>query len=226
MSELFNIYEDNLNSTLTKISNIVNTLSNLSREKSESAIKEANTHIQEAETLLKKLELEVNNSNNNENLNINNNNESNKDSLKIKKYKNELDNLKKKFVSLQEKYIKSKTDEALYLNSEGEDEFYKNKKLVDNEHIAYNQHSKLENAKGIVLDVENRANDVMRNLDHQTKQMNIINSNLDNENDILHNSNSLMFNMLKRENRNKLYVIVAVVVVCIGILIVIITNLL
>lgn len=201
MSDLFNIYEDNLNSTFTKISNIINTLQNLSRDKTEYALNEANSLFEDALTLIKKLELEVSSYSSQD-----------KGAMKIKNCKNEYESLKKKFTILQEKYIKNKSDEALYLNSEKGDEM-NTKNLVDHEEIAYSQHSKLDKAKTASLDVENKCNEAMRQLHQQTKMMNKINSNLEEENDILQNSNSLLGSMLKRENRNKLIILISVMVI-------------
>jgi hypothetical protein len=212
MSDLFNIYEDSLNSTFNKITTIINTMQNLSKEKTESAINEANSHLQEAQSLIKKLELEVSAYSSNE-----------KGAMKVKNYKNEYENLRRRFTEQQDKYIKSKSDEALYLNSLNEDE-HNNKKLVENEEAAFSQSSKLDRAKSAVYDIEIKGNDAMRQLHHQTKIMNNINKNLDQENDVLQDSNSLMAQMLKRENRNKLIIIISICIVAFICLLVFLLN--
>ena len=199
MSELFSIYEDNLNSTFTKLNNINLTFLNLSKEKTEIAIIDGNNHITEAKSLLKKLEIESSSSNKQDRL-----------MMKINNYKTELENIKKQFNKNVNNYVNQKSNEAIGLNSEDVDNSYKNKNLVDNEELAYQQHSKLHKALGNVLEIEGRGHDVMRQLDHQTNMMKGINNNLDDMNDQLGQSNTLLAKMMKRENRNKIVIIIAV----------------
>jgi hypothetical protein len=200
MSELFDMYEENLNDSLNKISNIINIMPNLSKEKTESAINEANNHLQEAQSLIKKLEIETSASTTGDKL-----------LLKIKNYKAEFEKIKKKFISLQNHYINQKSNEALYLNTE--DDNRQNNNLVENEEVAYNQHSKLEQGKRAMLEIESGGNDALKQLHHQTKIMNNALNNLDNEIEVLDHSNSLMKRMLRRENRNKLLIAVFLIVI-------------
>lgn len=197
MSDLFDLYEDNLNETFNKIKNITRTMQNLSKEKTESAINEANSHIQDAQSLIKKLELEATTSNNKDKL-----------TMKIKNYKSEFSNLKQTFLRLQTNYINAKSNEALYLNSDD----INDKNLVDNEElVAYHQSSKLDKALGSVLEIDNRGNEIMRQLDHQTNVMNRVNDNLGDMNFQLADSNSLLGKMMRRENRNKVIILLAVI---------------
>ena len=208
MSELFDMYEENLNDTLNKITNIINITPNLSKDKTESAINEANNHLQEAQSLIKKLEIETSASTAGEKL-----------QLKIKNYKAEFEKIRKKFISLQNNYINAKSNEALYLNTE--DDNRHNNNLVDNEEVAYNQHSKLEQGKRAMLEIESGGNDALKQLHHQTKIMNNALNNLDNEIEVLDHSNSLMKRMLRRENRNKMLVAVCLIIIIIVSLIVV-----
>lgn len=196
MSDVFNLYEDSLNENFTKITNITNNMQNLSREKTESAINEANHYIQEAQTLLKKLELEAASNINKERLN-----------MKVKNYKSEFNSLKQAFFKQQNHYINAKSNEAIYLNSDDVND----KKLVDNEELAYHQNSKLDKALGNVLEMEHRGNEVMRQLDHQTNIMNRVNHNIDDMNYQLGDSNSLLGKMMRRENRNKVVILIAII---------------
>jgi hypothetical protein len=52
MSDLFSLYEDSLNIVLRKITTVVENIPNLSKEKTESALEDANTNIKEAEKIV------------------------------------------------------------------------------------------------------------------------------------------------------------------------------
>jgi len=199
MSDLFEIYEEDLNEALKNISDINKKIQNLSREKTESAIKEGNNHIQNAESLLKKLEIEASTSQNKDRL-----------LMKLKNFKSEYNKLKDEFYKNQNNYINAKSNEALYLNSDDANE-YNNNNLIDNEELAYKQSNKLDVATRKCLEIEGRGNEMMRQLEHQTNQMNNINENLNDMNFQLGDSNSLIGKMLRRENRNKMIILIAVI---------------
>jgi hypothetical protein len=52
MSDLFSIYEDSLNIVLKNISTIVETMNNLSKEKTESALDNAHNNMKEADRIV------------------------------------------------------------------------------------------------------------------------------------------------------------------------------
>jgi len=54
MSDLFSLYEDSLNVVLRRISSVSETLNNLSKEKKESALVDAENSIKEAERIVRK----------------------------------------------------------------------------------------------------------------------------------------------------------------------------
>lgn len=217
MSDLFEIYEENLNKTLNEISDINKKMQNLSREKTESALKEGHNHIQNAESLLKKLEIEASTSLNKDRL-----------ILKMKNFKTEFNKLKDQFNKNQSNYINAKSNEALYLNSDDLNHnninAYNNNNLMDNEELAYSQGNKLDIATRKCLEIEGRGNEVMRQLEHQTNVMNNVNNNLDDMNFQLGDSNNLIGKMLRRENRNKIVILIAVIFFAI-VLIIIATSL-
>lgn len=194
MSELFEMYEENFNELLKKVKNIINSMSNLSREKSESAIKQADTHLSEAKQYLKKLDIEASTGNNKEKL-----------YTKIKSYNQEYNKIESEYLKAANNYINVKSNEAIYLNSD------ENKNTQINE-IAYNQSNKLDSGLAGVIGIENRGVEVLRDLEHHTGQMNRVNENLDGFNYSLGTSNSLLTKMLRRENRNKLMIIGAAIV--------------
>jgi hypothetical protein len=53
MSDLFSLYEDSLNMVLRKITTVIESIPNLSKEKTESALEDANSNIKEAEKIVK-----------------------------------------------------------------------------------------------------------------------------------------------------------------------------
>ncbi len=52
MSDLFSIYEDSLNVVLRNITNIIEIMHNLSKEKTESALNDAHSNLKEAERIV------------------------------------------------------------------------------------------------------------------------------------------------------------------------------
>jgi hypothetical protein len=71
MSDLFSLYEDSLNIVLRKITIVIESIPNLSKEKTENALEDANNNIKEAEKIvnnyfikIKQMDLEVSSSDN------------------------------------------------------------------------------------------------------------------------------------------------------------------
>ena len=195
MSDTFNNFDEQLNSTLNKISNIILNMPNLSKEKTESAIKEANTLIQNAEQIIKQLEIEANSDNNRDRL-----------MFKIKGQINELKKLKGEYFKLQQQYINAKSSEALYLNSDD----VKDKNLIEGEELPDND-VKLTKGLNKMLEIEKNGHDIARQLYGHTNQMKQVNQNLDEMNDQLSDSTSIIGRMMRRENKNKLIVACAII---------------
>jgi hypothetical protein len=55
MSDLFSIYEDSLNIVLRNITTIIETMNNLSKEKTETALNDAHNNLKEAERIVLKI---------------------------------------------------------------------------------------------------------------------------------------------------------------------------
>lgn len=53
MSDLFSLYEDSLNGVLRRINHVSDTIKNLSKEKTESALVDGENSIKEAEKIVK-----------------------------------------------------------------------------------------------------------------------------------------------------------------------------
>ena len=102
MSDLFSIYEDSFNVLLHRVSKVTESMGNLSKEKTEQAINEANLNLTEAESHLKRMELECD-SGFGKNID--------RLKLKVKNYKNEYGKVKDNLYKLQEQYINRKSNE-------------------------------------------------------------------------------------------------------------------
>lgn len=224
MSDLFNIYEDNLNITIDRIKKIIETFNNLSKEKAEYAIKDANNCIKEADKLIKQMDIEISSHSTKTGSNL---------AMKVKhiiiiyliqlrSYTNEFDSVKKQFLRYQEKYINKKSEEALILgsedNREGDTGGQQKHKLIENEESAWRQNEKLERAKRSAIEIEGVSVQVMRQLDYQTNQMKDVQRKVGDMNTSIDQSDNLLTKMGKTQNRNKV-IILGVVIILIIILV-------
>ena len=101
-------YEDELNILLDKLSKTISTFSTLSREQAESAILDTTSKIKEGESILQKIEQELEHDSKNHNPE-----DLHEEKQKIKNYKTELNDLVNKFKIIQDNYIKKKENNAL-----------------------------------------------------------------------------------------------------------------
>jgi hypothetical protein len=76
-------------------------------------------------------------------------------------------------------------------------------KLIENEVLAWKQHSNLEHAKRTSLEMESISIEVMRQLERNTQNINGINSKVIGMNTEIDHSHSIMSRITKKENRNK-----------------------
>ena len=120
MSERYLENEDNLNSLIVNLRNLIKSFSTLSRDKIENVILTANTMIKEGENNLKIMEEEVNN------LGI-----QQQFGSKLKNYKLEFQNLLSKFQSSQDKYINQKANKAIILGIDEVNSNVKDKQKIE-----------------------------------------------------------------------------------------------
>ena len=111
-------YEDEMNILLDKLSKTISTFNTLSREQAEIAILDTTSKIKDGESILSKLEGELENNTNNHSPE-----ELIEERKKLKNYKTEFNNIVNKFNMIQDNYINKKTKYALI------DEEVKNKKI-------------------------------------------------------------------------------------------------
>ena len=128
--------------------------------------------------------------------------------------------MKKRFNKLQENYINKKSHDALILCSEENNNVCQNKKLIENEELAWSQHEKLENVKRKIIEMDNVGIEIMNDLEHQSGIMKGVSSKLNDMNVNIENSNSLINRMIRRENRNKMIIVILAVLIIFSFLII------
>ena len=101
-------YEDQLNTLLDRLSKIITTFGTLSREQAEIAILDTTNKIKEGESIIQKLEKELENDSKNHSQE-----ELHEEKQKIKNYKAEFNEIVNKFKLIQDNYINKKAKNAL-----------------------------------------------------------------------------------------------------------------
>ena len=101
-------YEDELNILLDRLTKIITTFNTLSREQAEIAILDTTSKIKEGESVIQKLEQELENNQKNRSQE-----ELHEEKQKIKNYKSEFNDIVNKFKIIQDNYINKKAKNAL-----------------------------------------------------------------------------------------------------------------
>ena len=101
-------YEDELNILLERLSKMISTFGTLSREQAEIAILDTTSKIKEGESIIQKLEEELENDSKNRSQE-----ELHEERQKIKNYKTEFNDIVNKFKIIQDNYINKKAKNAL-----------------------------------------------------------------------------------------------------------------
>ena len=205
MSELYLENEDNLNSLIVQLKNVIKGFSTLSRDKIENIIITANSIIKEGENNIIIMEEEINK------LGI-----QQQFGSKLKNYKLEFQNLTSKFQSLQEKYINQKATNAIILGIDEENSNQSNKQkieLLTNEEVN-NKHNDSNNNSDIM-----GKDQIQKNFDSNLPRR------FDNENNLglgLNNSNLPDDIDLNIRNRNKskfkIVVILIIIIIVLAVL--------
>ena len=169
-------YEDEINILLDKLIKTISTFNTLSREQAENAILDTTSKIKDGESILSKLEEELEN-----NSSKYTQEELIEERKKIKNYKTEFNNIVNKFKTIQENYINKKTKNALIddepqiknnellSNEEGKNNYEeKSKENFNSNHIEEkkNEHNVFENNIGNISGVNNEQNITDDAFDH------------------------------------------------------------
>ena len=161
-------YEDEINILLDKLIKTISTFNTLSREQAENAILDTTSKIKNGESLLSKLEEELEN-----NSSKYTQEELIEERKKIKNYKTEFNDIVNKFKTIQDNYINKKTKNALIddepqiknidllSNEERKNNFEgksKEKFTSNNVEEKKNEHNVFENNIGNISGVNNEQN--------------------------------------------------------------------
>jgi hypothetical protein len=130
--------------------------------------------------------------------------------IQYRNYKSEVEIVRKRFLKMQENYINKKSADALLINGLEDPNSSKaqRQKLIENEEMAWEQHQNLEQGKRKAIETEKVSFDIMLNLDRQTNQMKGIRDNMFVLNQNVDKSESIITRMMRRENRNKIYILI------------------
>ena len=141
--------------------------------------------------------------------------------IQLRTYKNDHEQIKKRFLKLQDNYIIKKSQEALITDEINEIEDIGGKKnnqkskLIENEALAYKQQQSLEQAKRNALEIEHASIGIMNGLYNNNEMLKVVNNKVHNLNDNLDDSNSIITRIMKKENRNKLIIAVFSIIILI-----------
>ena len=198
MSDLFDIYEDSLKIV------IKNVQANIDKHNiTENDLELLHTNITEAKRIIKQIDVEISS---------NTTTISQSEKIKYRNYANEIDKLNKKYLKVQDKYIKRRNNDIL--SFDGIEVSANNKaqkmNLIENE-----QNDSIEEIKRKTYDIENTGKNIMTNLNMQNDQMRSVRDNIKALNGEIDESNGIVSRMLRRENRNKLIIILFSVIIAI-----------
>ena len=204
MSDLFDIYEDSLKIV------IKNVQANIDKNNiTENDLELLHTNITEAKRIIKQIDVEISS---------NTTTISQSEKIKYRNYANEIDKLNKKYLKVQERYIKRKNNDILSFDGI---EVSANKKAQKMNLLENEQNDSIEEIKRKTYDIENTGKNIMTNLNTQNDQMRSVRDNIKGLNGEIDESNGIISRMLRRENRNTLIIIIfSVILVIIFILIV------
>ena len=204
MSDLFDIYEDSLKIV------IKNVQANIDKNNiTENDLELLHTNITEAKRIIKQIDVEISS---------NTTTISQSEKIKYRNYANEIDKLNKKYLKVQERYIKRKNNDILSFDGI---EVSANKKAQKMNLLENEQNDSIEEIKRKTYDIENTGKNIMTNLNTQNDQMRSVRDNIKGLNGEIDESNGIISRMLRRENRNKLIIIIfSAILVIIFILIV------
>ena len=204
MSDLFDIYEDSLKIV------IKNVQANIDKNNiTENDLELLHTNITEAKRIIKQIDVEISS---------NTTTISQSEKIKYRNYANEIDKLNKKYLKVQERYIKRKNNDILSFDRI---EVSANKKAQKMNLLENEQNDSIEEIKRKTYDIENTGKNIMTNLNTQNDQMRSVRDNIKGLNGEIDESNGIISRMLRRENRNQLIIIIfSVILVIIFILIV------
>ena len=200
MSELFDIYQENIKILFKKVSSSFDSLKQSKNRQGE--LDSIDKSLHEIEKLIKDLEIHITTGLSDQNF-----------SIYVKNFKTGYEMYRKRYLKEKDKIVIDVYMKKIEL---------KTMSSTVNDNIAYKSFEKLQNAKRATIEMESVGNDTLKEFDSQKDQIKKITNKVSDMDDQLSSSTGLITEMDRREKRNNILVIFAItlLVIFFGILII------
>ena len=200
MSELFDIYQENIKLLFKKVSSSFDSLKQSKNRQGE--LDSIDKSLHEIEKLIKDLEIHITTGLSDQNF-----------SIYVKNFKTGYEMYRKRYLKEKDKIVIDVYMKKIEL---------KTMSSTVNDNIAYKSFEKLQNAKRATIEMESVGNDTLKEFDSQKDQIKKITNKVSDMDDQLSSSTGLITEMDRREKRNNILVIFAItlLVIFFGILII------
>ena len=200
MSELFDIYQENIKILFKKVSSSFDSLKQSKNRQGE--LDSIDKSLHEIEKLIKDLDIHITTGLSDQNF-----------SIYVKNFKTGYEMYRKRYLKEKDKIVIDVYMKKIEL---------KTMSSTVNDNIAYKSFEKLQNAKRATIEMESVGNDTLKEFDSQKDQIKKITNKVSDMDDQLSSSTELITEMDRREKRNNILVIFAItlLVIFFGILII------
>ena len=200
MSELFDIYQENIKILFKKVSSSFDSLKQSKNRQGE--LDSIDKSLHEIEKLIKDLDIHITTGLSDQNF-----------SIYVKNFKTGYEMYRKRYLKEKDKIVIDVYMKKIEL---------KTMSSTANDNIAYKSFEKLQNAKRATIEMESVGNDTLKEFDSQKDQIKKITNKVSDMDDQLSSSTGLITEMDRREKRNNILVIFAItlLVIFFGILII------
>ena len=200
MSELFDIYQENIKILFKKVSSSFDSLKQSKNRQGE--LDSIDKSLHEIEKLIKDLDIHITTGLSDQNF-----------SIYVKNFKTGYEMYRKRYLKEKDKIVIDVYMKKIEL---------KTMTSTVNDNIAYKSFEKLQNAKRATIEMESVGNDTLKEFDSQKDQIKKITNKVSDMDDQLSSSTGLITEMDRREKRNNILVIFAItlLVIFFGILII------
>lgn len=200
MSELFDIYQENIKILFKKVSSSFDSLKQSKNRQGE--LDSIDKSLHEIEKLIKDLDIHITTGLSDQNF-----------SIYVKNFKTGYEMYRKRYLKEKDKIVIDVYMKKIEL---------KTMSSTVNDNIAYKSIEKLQNAKRATIEMESVGNDTLKEFDSQKDQIKKITNKVSDMDDQLSSSTGLITEMDRREKRNNILVIFAItlLVIFFGILII------
>ena len=196
MAELFDIYEDSLRIVLKNVREGIN-----KDNPNENDLELLHTNIAEAKRIIRQIDIEISS---------NKSEISQSAKVKYRNYSNEINELNKKYLKLQDAYIKKKNKNILAFDAI---DVSSNRKIQKMSLIENEQGDSIDEMRIKTTQIEKMGKQISSAIVDQGDQMKSIRDNITGLNNEIDDSSNIITKMLKKENRNKIILFSAVFVI-------------